>query len=54
MPQGKVKKGGARRIDRPSDVQGTGHTQRRDTSRFGVACEQSDGLMTHRSDRHQQ
>jgi hypothetical protein len=42
------------RIDSLGNIQGTGHAQGGDTSGFSMTGNQSDGLVTHRSDRHQQ
>jgi hypothetical protein len=54
MAQWEVEKGGAWRIDRLRNVQRTGHTECRHAGGFDVTSNQSHGLVTHRSDRHEQ
>jgi hypothetical protein len=49
-----VEKCGARRIHRLGNIQGAGHAQRGNTSGLSMTGNQSDGLVTHRSDGYQQ
>lgn len=54
VPERVVEKRGPWRIHRLRDVQSTGYTQGGNPNRFRLACDQPNGLMTHRSSGHEQ
>lgn len=53
MSERKIEKHRARRINRLRNIEGGGHAKRRDSGGFDNSRNQSNGLMTHRSGRHQ-
>ena len=53
MSQGVIKEYRARRVPGLDNIESARHREGRDANRFQVACDQTHGLMAHRSHRHQ-